>query len=192
VTFEGLPIRDGHFLLESGLHASSWIDLDTLFLDPRALAPHIASLADRLAGHQISAVCGPLLGGAFVAQAVAAQLGVRFYYAEPQDVDAREGLFQAIYRLPSSQRARAPLERFAVVDDIVRAGSSVRATVSELSGLGAKVAVVGALMTLSRSVEDFLSPFGIPLIALDSREMTMWKPDQCPRCRAGIPIEQTA
>jgi orotate phosphoribosyltransferase len=191
MTLEALPIRDGHFLLESGLHASSWIDLDTMFLDPRALAPQIAALAGRLAEHRITAVCGPLLGGAFVAQAVASQLGVRFYYAEPQDVDARDGLFQAIYRLPASQRARAAAERFAVVDDIIRAGSSVRATLNELSSLGASVAVVGALMTLSRNIEDFLAPLSVPLVALSSREISMWKPDQCPKCSAGVPIEPT-
>jgi orotate phosphoribosyltransferase len=190
-SFEGLPVRHGHFLLESGLHASSWIDLDTLFLDPRALSPHFAALASRLAERNVTAICGPLLGGAFVAQAVAAQLGVRFYYAEPQDVEARDGLFQAIYRLPASQRARASAERFAVVDDIIRAGSSVRATINELSALGANVAVVGALMTLSRTIEEFLTPKSIPLVALSFREISMWRPEQCPQCHAGAPIEST-
>ena len=74
-----LPTRRGHFLLESGYHTDLWISLDGLFRDPTALAPRIASLAGLIRPHGISAVCGPLLGGAFLAQALAIGLGVRFY-----------------------------------------------------------------------------------------------------------------
>lgn len=189
---EGLPIREGHFLLESGMHASTWLDLDTLFLDPKALAPQIEALAARLAEHRVTAVCGPLLGGGFVAQAVAMHLGTRFYFSQPVPSETPEGFFQAVYRLPESQRARAGTERFAVVDDVIRAGSSVRATVNELKDLGATVAVVGAFLTLARAVESFLIPMGIPLVSLTSREIAMWKPGECPQCRAGVPIENPA
>src|SRR5688572_28551126 len=107
VSMEGPPVRDGHFLLESGLHAAAWLDLVTLLLDPRALAPHISRLAVLISSHRISAVCGPLIGGAFVAQAIALELGARFYFAERVQSDAKDGLFQAIYRLPDSQRPHA-------------------------------------------------------------------------------------
>ena len=42
---EGLAVREGYFLLESGLHAATWIDLHTTFLEPKTLAPQIAALA---------------------------------------------------------------------------------------------------------------------------------------------------
>jgi orotate phosphoribosyltransferase len=186
---DGLAIRDGHFLLESGLHAASWIDLDTLFLDSRALAPHIAALAALISRHQVSAVCGPLLGGAFVAQAIAIQLGVRFYFAERVSSAPNEGLFQAVYRLPNSQRVRAATERFAVVDDVIGAGSAVRATVGELASLGATTAVVGALLTLGSRAGSHLQQVGIPVVTLGSREIAMWEPQVCPRCQAGIPLQ---
>jgi len=185
---EGLAAREGHFLLESGLHTATWLDLDNLFVDPQALAPHITALAALVSKHRISAVCGPALGGAFVAQAIALQLGVRFYFAERVRSVPQEGLFQAVYRLPNTQRERATTERFAVVDDVIGAGSAVRATVSELSTLGAPTLVVGALLTLRSSAVSHLTQLGIPVEALSSKEIAMWEPEVCPRCQAGIPL----
>ena len=74
-----LPTRRGHFLLESGYHTDQWISLDGLFRDPTALALRIVALAGLIWFYGISAVCGPLLGGAFLVQALAIGLGVRFY-----------------------------------------------------------------------------------------------------------------
>jgi orotate phosphoribosyltransferase len=189
---ETLPVSDGHFLLESGLHAEAWIDLDTLFLDPKLLAPQISALAALVAEHRISAVCGPLIGGAFVAQAVALHLGVKFYYAERSQTNSRDELFTAIYRLPESQRARAAGERFAILDDVIGAGSAVRATVNELSGLGAEVAVVGALLTLGNGAEKYLAQTGIPVVSLSSKEIAIWEPRHCPKCQAGVSLQSVA
>ncbi|HEX7843131.1 MAG TPA: hypothetical protein VF469_36915, partial [Kofleriaceae bacterium] len=58
-----LPSRHGHFALESGYHTDLWITLDALFVDPAAIAPRVAGLAERLRGHAPTAICGPLLGG---------------------------------------------------------------------------------------------------------------------------------
>src|SRR5262245_51691875 len=77
-----LAARAGHFRLESGHHGDLWLDLDTLFLRPRSLRPFAVELAARLSQHDVDAVCGPLVGGAFLAQIVAAELDVNFYYAE--------------------------------------------------------------------------------------------------------------
>jgi orotate phosphoribosyltransferase len=189
---DGLAVRDGHFLLESGLHTATWIDLDTLFLDPRILAPHISALAALVSTYQISAVCGPLVGGAFVAQSIALELDVRFYFAERVRSNPRDGLFQAEYRLPNSQRERAAVERFAVIDDVIGAGSAVRATVRELNGLGATTVVVGALITLGSKAAGHLSPLGIPVVALSSKETAMWIPENCPGCRAGLPLQSVS
>src|SRR5262249_15685423 len=59
--------RAGHFGMESGLHSALWLDLDTLFASPTRIEPFIAALADMLRPFRVDAVCGPLLGGAFLA-----------------------------------------------------------------------------------------------------------------------------
>src|SRR6266550_647787 len=163
---KALPARRGHFLLESGYHTDLWFTLDAMFVAPLEIAPQVASLTEMLRPYSISAVCGPLLGGAFLAHAVAAQMGVRFYYSEPVPLKTDGGLFAAEYRLPPELRRRVPNERIAVVDDMISAGSSVRATVSELNAAGASTVVVGTMVLLGSPATEYFSARGIPLVAL--------------------------
>ena len=75
-----MPVRNGHFILESGYHADVWFDLDSLFVSPRRIAPLVTELSQRLGRYKPTAVCGPQHGGAFLAQSVAAELALDFYY----------------------------------------------------------------------------------------------------------------
>jgi orotate phosphoribosyltransferase len=72
----------GHFRYESGDHGDLWLELDGLLLDARRLRSWAAVLAARAAACAPELVCGPLSGGAFVAQVLAAELGVGFAFAE--------------------------------------------------------------------------------------------------------------
>jgi orotate phosphoribosyltransferase len=184
-----LPIRKGHFLLESGYHTDAWLSLDLLFVNPSRIAPMVTSLAERLRRHEWSAVCGSLIGGAFLAQALATVLGTAFYYTEPMATSSRAGLFAVEYRLPPGLRQRARGLRVAVVDDVISAGSSVRATVAALSAAGASIAVVGSLMTLGDVGRTHFASVGVPLESLAHRDLTLWTPADCPLCRDGSPLE---
>ncbi len=73
---------EGHFLLESGYHTSLWLDLDNLFADPRRIAPWVARLAVALRPYDVSVVCGAMVGGAFLAQSLAAALESEFCFAK--------------------------------------------------------------------------------------------------------------
>src|SRR5690606_28520745 len=72
----------GHFPLESGHHGGLCLDLDSLFFEPAAVEPFAHRLADLVRPHAPDVVCGPLVGGAYLAQVVAARLGARFCHAE--------------------------------------------------------------------------------------------------------------
>ncbi len=189
---QALPARRGHFRLESGYHTDLWLTLDALFVDPAALAPLVAALADRLRPYGITAVCGPLLGGAFLAHALAAHLGVRFYFAQPVAGVSDGGLFRAQYRLPSELRRRVAHERVALVDDVISAGSSVRATTVELDAAGASVVVVGSLLQLGDQANEYFAPRGMPMVALAQHPFNLWAPDACPLCRAGVALADPA
>jgi orotate phosphoribosyltransferase len=191
-TFGGISGRNGHFLLESGYHADTWFDLDALFVDPAAIAPQVDALAALIRPHDVSAICGPLLGGAFLAQALAAAMGVRFYYCEKAGSDSSSALYAARYRLPAGLRPHASKERFAVVDDVISAGSSVRAVVTELEAAGGTTIVVGSLLVLGTKATDYFASVDIPLVTLDRLAFQTWLPGECPLCRDGAPIEQPA
>jgi orotate phosphoribosyltransferase len=192
---DALPARRGHFLLESGYHTDLWLTLDALFVDPAAIAPYAAALADRLRAHAPTAICGPLLGGAFLAQAIATVLGARFFVAEPAPAGlaaspAPPALFAARYRLPPGQLAHVRGERVAVVDDVISAGSSVRATIAALEDAGAVIAAAGALLVLGEVGRTHLAARGLPVEALGHRAFVLWTAADCPRCRDGLPVER--
>jgi orotate phosphoribosyltransferase len=184
-----LPVLSGHFLLESGYHTDTWLTLDLLFVHPSRVAPMIAGLAERLGRHEFSAVCGPLTGGAFLAQALATILGTTFYYTEPVTASGATALFGAEYRLPADLRRAVRGLRVAVVDDVISAGSSVRATVDALGDAGASIAVVGSLLTLGDVAVTHFAACGVPLESVARRDFTLWKPTECLLCRSGMPLE---
>lgn len=66
--------RQGHFQLESGHHGQLWLDLDTLFVEPTRVRPLVNALAQALRAHDPAVVCGPLVGGAFLAHLLASAL----------------------------------------------------------------------------------------------------------------------
>jgi orotate phosphoribosyltransferase len=184
-----LPARSGHFLLESGYHTDSWLTLDALFVEPATVAPLVDALAARLRPYAATAICGPLLGGAFLAQALAETMGARFYYTEPGPPSASSGLFTAAYRLPAEQRRRIRGERVAVVDDLISAGSSTRATIAAVAAAEASAVVVGTLFVLGEDGLSYFSGRQIPLETLGRRAFNLWKPADCPLCRSDCPLE---
>jgi orotate phosphoribosyltransferase len=186
-----LPARQGHFRLESGYHTDTWLTLDALFVTPRNLAPLVTELADRLRPHTANAICGPLLGGAFLAQAVATALEIDFYFAEPEPRATGAGLFDARYRLPPELRRRVAGARVAVVDDVISAGSSVRAAAEALADAGATTVAIGTILLVGTVARDHFTRLRIPLEALGQRDLALWQPAECPRCRAGIPLEDS-
>ena len=184
--------RRGHFRMESGYHGDRWLDLDGLFVEPRAIAPSIAALAGRLGPHDIAVVCGPLLGGAFVAQLLAHALDVDFAFTERVASSPADALYAARYRLPGILVERVRGRRVALVDDVMSAGSSLRATHAALTDAGALSVVVAALTVLGRRGADYFAQLGLPVETLAHQSLDSWAPDECPLCRAGVPLEDVA
>lgn len=180
-----MSVRRGHFLLESGFHANLWFNLDSLFISPRDTASLINALAHRLVRHSTTAICGPIFGGAFLAQAIATELDLRFYYTLPTGVPNTDKLFSARYDLPPELKRRAQGERFAIVDDVISAGSSVRATANALDDAGGVVVVLGTLALLGTKASDYFANRGIEIEALTQREFVTWPTAECPMCARG-------
>lgn len=184
-----LSARKGHFELESGRHCDVWLDLDSLFVRAREVAHFADELAARLAAHPIEAVCGPLLGGAFLAQRIAAQLDVDCYFAE-RGARAPEGVLDPYsFTLPTALRASVRGKSVAIVDDVISAGSAVRATLADLEACGARPVALGALAVLSSSAREFAKHKGLSLEYLASLPNSIWAPEECPLCASGVPLE---
>lgn len=183
-----MSARTGHFRLESGHHGELWLELDTVFWSPATLEPLVAELAGLLGRHHPDVVCGPLVGGALLAQLIAARLGADFCFTERTSA-GDGGLYTAAYRLPQALATRVVGKRVVIVDDVVNAGSAVRATLSALTGAGAQPVALGALLTLGATPAAVAVGAGLPLETIASRANELWEPSTCPRCAEGEPLE---
>jgi orotate phosphoribosyltransferase len=188
--YELTAARSGHFQLESGHHSERWFDLDALFAVPSRIAPLVGQLAESLRPYDVAAVCGPLLGGAFLAQLVAQALDVEFCFTERVMPPNAAGMYQASYHLPSAFISRVRGERLAMVDDVMSAGSALRGTYTELQTHGATPVAAGAIMVLGNTGANFFRGQQIPVEAVFREAYSLWLPNECPLCAAGTPLEQ--
>lgn len=189
---EIVDARRGHFRLESGHHSALWLDLDPLFAEPRRVEPFVTALAAALRPHDVSVVCGPLLGGAFLAQLISRALGAQFCYTERLMPAEHDGLYRARYRLASALTGRVRGKRVAIVDDVMSAGSALRGTYAELRSHGAAPVVAGALLVLGTAGADFFAKNGVAVEAVARDDYDLWLPGECPLCAAGVSLEDVA
>jgi len=178
--------------MESGHHGELWLDLDALFLRPGRLRRFIGELASRLSPHRIDAICGPLTGGAFVAQTIASELDVAFSYAERVAPSRSDALYAVEYRVPIALCDCVRGKNVAIVDDVINAGSAIRGTATALRACGANVVAIGALLVLGPSAADFATGQNIPLESVAYRASALWTPSECPLCASGVPLESLA
>jgi orotate phosphoribosyltransferase len=185
--------RRGHFVLESGYHSGFWLDLDGLFRRPQHVAAFVERLGLRLMRYEVELVCGPMVGGALLAQTTATLLDTEFCFTQPVAPSDDAGLFQACYRLPTAFRSRVSGRRIAIVDDVMSAGSSLRATCAELRSHGATPVVVGALLILGDVGErHFVEQERLPVEAVVRDSFQLWPPLECPLCAQDLPIVTVA
>jgi len=173
----------GHFRYESGHHGDLWLDLDRLLVDAGNTRAMAAALAGRGVACRPNMVCGPLTGGAFVAQLVAVEIGAGFVFAE------RIVAGQSVtYRIPGSFRPAVRNRRVLLVDDAVNAGSALLATRQDLSACGAELAACASLLALGDAAARIAAATGAPFYCLLTLERGMWPPAACPLCAAGAPL----
>ena len=184
-----LALRNGHFRLESGHHGNLWLDLDVLFLRPGWLRQYVNELTNMLSEYNIEAVCGPLVGGAFLAQSVASALDAEFYFTERFVPAQQKGLYTVEYRIPPTLRNMVSGKNVAVLDDVINVGSAVRGTVAALRSCGANPVVIGALLVLGSSASSFSADQNIPVERVASLPNEVWTPSECPLCSARIRLE---
>jgi orotate phosphoribosyltransferase len=187
-----LGVRHGHFKMESGYHSATWFELGSLFDDPNAVRPFAAELAQRLASHRPDAVCGPMTGGAKLAEMIATELGIDAFVAERFDAPGATSLFPVRYQIPESQRQRTRGRRIAIVDDAISAGSAVRGTHADLIACGALPVALGALVVFGEAAAQFAADNGLALEAIEQMPFDMRLPADCPLCRDGVALDTAA
>ena len=167
-------LLDGHFKLTSGKHSPMFLQCSQVMQYPDKAGPLAAELAAKLCGITADAVIGPAMGGIILAYEVGRALGKRAIFAERQDgtMTLRRG-----FRIN-------PGERFIVVEDAVSTGGSIREVIGVVHEHGGIVVGVGSLVDRSGGKVDF----GVPSVTMVTLEVPAFPPDDCPLCRAGVPL----
>ena len=101
-----------------------------MFDDQAALDLFVNQLAQSLRRHEVEVACGPPTGGAMLAELIARLLGSDFSFTEPAAGNGG-GPFKAALSAAAG-RSRLLGKRVALVDDVMSAGSSLRATLTEV------------------------------------------------------------
>ena len=167
-------IKEGHFLLASGLHSPVYWEKFRILQQPHYTEKLCRLIAQHFKKQRIDVVAGPTTGGIILAFETARQLGVRSIFAEKE---GEVRLFRRHFEI-------APGEHILVVDDILTTGSSLRETISAVDKLGGIVVGIGVLV--DRSEKDLV--FNLPLFSCLRAPTTTYSPEQCPLCAAHIPL----
>ncbi|QNH62657.1 orotate phosphoribosyltransferase [Hymenobacter sediminicola] len=167
----------GHFRLSSGLHSDTYVQCARFLRRPDLAAPAAAELAHRIqaAGLQPDVVVGPAMGGVVIGYELARQLGVPGIFTERDDagqMTLRRGF------------TIEPGQKIVIAEDVVTTGKSTNEVARLLEALGAKVLAVVSLIDRTSGKAGL----SFPNFALLPVTAATYAPDECPLCRAGIPV----
>ena len=168
-------LLDGHFLLTSGRHSNRFILLAQALQHPAQAERLCRALAEPFQGQGILTVMGPAVGGIILAFEVARALGARGFFAE-KTAEGRMALRRGF--------ALRPGERTLVVEDAVSTGGSVSQVIELVRAAGALA--LGVSVIADRTGGKL--KLGLPLHTLLTLDIASWNAEECPLCRAGVPL----
>ncbi|MFC0632510.1 orotate phosphoribosyltransferase [Brevundimonas balnearis] len=170
-------LREGHFVLSSGLHSPVFLQKNLVFMDAARCERLCKALADKVvaAVGRPDAAISPAVGGIIPGYETARHLGVRSMYVE------REG---GEFRLRRGFHIE-PGERIVMVEDIVTTGLSSRECIDAIRKAGGKVIAAACIVDRSGGRADV----GVPLIALATLDVPAYPADALPPELAALPVE---
>ena len=167
-------IKEGHFLLTSGLHSPVYWEKFRILQYPNLTEQLCRLIIQHFRGQKIDLVAGPTTGGIILAFETARQLKTRSIFAE-REGDIR--VFRRDFQI-------APGEHVLIVDDVLTTGSSVKEAVNAVARHGGVIIGIGVLV--DRSQRDL--GFNLPFFSCLRAPTTAYSPQECPLCAANIPL----
>jgi orotate phosphoribosyltransferase len=169
-------VLNGHFLLTSGLHSPVYWEKFQVLQYPEYTQQLCGMIAEHFRDLKIQLVAGPTTGGVILAYDVARQLGVRGIFAEKVEGSPARA-FRRGFTI-------SPGERVLLVDDILTTGGSIQETIAPIKQAGGSLVGIGVLVDRSAKNLDF----GVPLFSCVRSQTVAYKPEECPLCKAGLPL----
>ncbi len=167
-------MKEGHFLLSSGLHSPVYWEKFRLLQYPVHAEKLCRLIVQHFKDQSVDVVAGPTTGGIILAFEIGRQLGIRSIFVE-EEGEAR------VLRRDFEFKAG---ERVLIVDDVLTTGGSIKGTIDAVNKLGGVVIGIGVLV--DRSTEEI--DFNVPLFSCLRVPAVVYPAEACPLCAAGRPL----
>ena len=170
-------LREGHFVLSSGLHSPVFLQKNLVFMDTARCARLCKALAEKItaAVGPVDVAISPAVGGIIPGYETARWLGVPSMYVE------REG---GTFKLRRGFHVE-PGQKVVMVEDIVTTGLSSRECIAAIEAAGGTVVAAACIVDRSGGRADV----GVPLVALATLDVPAYAADALPPELAALPVE---
>jgi len=170
-------LREGHFVLSSGLHSPVFLQKNLVFMDTERCARLCKALAEKItaAVGPVDVAISPAVGGIIPGYETARCLGVPSMYVE------REG---GAFKLRRGFHVE-PGQKVVMVEDIVTTGLSSRECIAAIEAAGGTVVAAACIVDRSGGRVDV----GVPLVALATLDVPAYPADALPPELASLPVE---
>jgi orotate phosphoribosyltransferase len=168
-------LLEGHFQLTSGLHSPQYFQCAKVLQYPEYMVALCGEIAHHFRIAAIDVVISPAMGGIIVGQEVGRQLNRRTMFAE-----RKEGVLQ----IRRGFEIR-PGEKVLVCEDVITTGGSVKEVIEIVRKNGGEVVGGGGIVDRSGGQVPFDNFFATMVL-----DVVTYKPDICPLCKQGKPVDK--
>ena len=169
-------LMEGHFVLTSGRHSSSYSQCAKVLQYPKYLNSFSKTISDHFKTLNINTVISPAVGGIVIGTRVGGDLDKKTIFAEREDGNMilRRGF------------SITPGEKILVVEDVITTGGSVKEVMQAVEELGGEVVGVGIIVDRSNG-NVILHENQFSIVKL---EVQSFDENEIPEDLAKIPIEK--
>lgn len=169
-------LLDGHFILTSGRHSSSYFQCAKLLQYPKYLELFSKNIADHFKENEIDLVVSPAIGGIVLGTEVGRLLRKRTVFAERVDGEMK---LRRGFEIKTN-------EKILIVEDVITTGGSVKEVMRLVQSFGADIIGVGVIVDRSSGSvvlhENQLSLASLEVKSYDSSDV--------PSELASIPVQK--
>ena len=169
-------LLEGHFILTSGRHSSSYFQCARVMQYPKYLTHFASMIAEHYKGTKIETVISPAIGGVVLGTEVGRLLNAQTIFAERKDGEMciRRGF----------EIARG--QNILVVEDVITTGGSVKEVMDQVINQEGNIVGVGVMVDRSNGTVS-LHENQFSIIAL---EATSYESDEVPDSLSAMPVQK--
>lgn len=169
-------LLEGHFVLTSGRHSSSYFQCAKLLQYPKYLELFSNSIANHFKENEIDLVISPAVGGIVLGTEVGRVLKKRTVFAERDNG-------KMVMRRGFDIKAK---EKVLIVEDVITTGGSVKEVMDLVEDFGGSIVGVGVIVDRSSGAVILHDN----QLSLTSLNVKSYDPSDVPSDLASIPVEK--